>query len=109
MHGNVVVTPVPALGGHMLSCKLWLAQGSSSRDQKPEHELGEPDWRMPHGGVWDPTTSSLPLTLARALPADGSATELDKTLGNHCIIYYRPISASPDPSQLQMPQASGKE
>lgn len=100
MHCNVVVTPVPALHGHVLSCKLWLAQGNSCGDQKPERELGEPDWRMPHGGGWDPTTSSLLLTLARALPADGSAMELDKTPGNHCIIYYRPISASPDPSQL---------
>lgn len=93
----------------MHSCKLWLAQGSSCRDQKLEHESEEPNRRVPHGGGWDPTTSSLLLTLARVLPADGSVTELDKTLGNHCIIYYRPISASPDPSQLRMPQASGRE
>lgn len=65
-----------------------VAQGSSCRELEPE--LGEPGWRMPHGGGWDPTTSSLPLTLARALPADGSAPELDKPLGNHCIIYYVP-------------------
>lgn len=91
------------------SCKSWLARGSSCRDQKLEHESEEPNWRVPHGGGWDPTTSSLLLTLARVLPADGSVTELDKTLGNHCIIYYRPISVSPDPSQLRMPQASGRE
>lgn len=86
-----------------------LHKASSCRDQKLEGDSGEPDWRMPHGGGWDPATSSLPLTLAQALPADGSATELDKTLGKHCIIYYRPISASPDPSQLRMPEASGRE
>lgn len=45
---------------------------------------------MPHGGGWEPTPSSLLLTLARALPADGSALELDKPLGNHCIICYVP-------------------
>lgn len=66
------------------------AQISSCRAQKLEHELGEPGWRMPHGGGWDPTTSSLLLTLARALPADGSAPELDKPRGNHCIICYVP-------------------
>lgn len=91
------------------SCKSWLPRGGSCRDQKLERESEEPGWRLPRGASWDPTASSLLLTLARVLPADGSAMELDKPLGNRCIIYYRPISASPDPSQLRMPQASGRE
>lgn len=83
------VSPVPALSGCVLSCSV-VAPGSSGRDQKLEHELGGPGWRMPHGGRWDPSTASLLLTLARALPADGSALELDKPPGNHCIICYVP-------------------
>lgn len=71
----------------VLSCQVWLHKAALVELRSGEHELGEPGWRVPHG---DPSTSSLLLTLARALPADGSALELDKPLGNHCIICYVP-------------------
>lgn len=79
------VRPVPSLCGRVLSCKVWLHKAALV-----EHGVGEPGWRVPHGGGWDPTPGSLLLTLAQALPADGSAPELDKPLGNHCIICYVP-------------------
>lgn len=63
----------------------------------------------PMGAAGDPTTSSLTLTLAWAPAADEWVVDPYKALGSSHIIYYCPISAFPDPSQLWTPQASGRE